>query len=1304
MLKTIPKPGETTWTDEQWQAITARGQDILVAAAAGSGKTAVLVERIIRRITEKEDPVDVDRLLIATFTNAAAAEMKKRIGEAIEKELGKHPDSLFLRRQLSLLNRASISTLHSFCMEVIRRYYYKLDLDPKFRIADSTEAELLREEVLDELFEEQYGREDNDDFYTLVECFSNDRSDQDLQNLVLKLYDFSRSHPFPGKWVEQMASKYGAMDDAEESEDFSFWTSEILADIRLQLQGLQDLLQQGMNITGEPAGPAPYAENLEQDLHNVISLSHACENSWEATYQVFQGLNYSRLKPCSGVEYDQNLQKKVKDLRNQVKKHLNAIKEEMFMRPLTDYFQDLRKMAPMMHTLADLIKEFDQRYMNLKQQKGLVDFADLEHYCLDILRNPDSSADQLLPSEAALDYRRQFVEVLVDEYQDTNLVQESILKLVTGGNPGGNLFMVGDVKQSIYRFRLAEPGLFLSKYKSFAVDKRQDAGDTPEEHLSKQPENQKGLRIDLARNFRSRAEVLSGTNYLFKQIMNESVGEIEYDQDAELKLGASYPASDGMQVELMVVDRLPGSEVSGQEDFENYPDEEESNEASEGQFEGKGEDPSDRTELEAVQLEARLMADKIKALIGRDGQPPFQVYDNKREVLRPVQYRDIVILLRAASGWAPTILEEFKQQGIPAYAELSTGYFDAMEVAVMMSLLKVIDNPFQDIPLASVLRSPIVGLDGNELAQIRMDNSNGSFYEAFRVYLGNHRKEEGNSALYVKLKTFGEKLEKWRTRARQGSLSDLIWQIYRETGYFDFVGGMPAGNQRQANLRALYDRARQYESTSFRGLFRFLRFIERMRDRGSDLGTARALGEQEDVVRVMTIHKSKGLEFPVVFIAGLGKMFNMRDLNSKFLLHKELGLGSKYIDSTLRISYPTLPQLSIRRRMHMELLAEEMRVLYVALTRAKEKLYLIGTVKDGERKLEQWEQHLNFPKWMLADYERTKARCYLDWVGPALVRHKDALVLRRKNNGKSPVGNTRENYNREIHEHSSSWLVSFIDPQTLQEANKKREQPDETVQEAIANWQPVHHYSEYQSYVNDTLSWKYAYPSAQDHMAKQSVTELKRQKEWFAEDGNIQLSRRFQSPIADRPRFLQTTKMTAAERGTAAHLVMQHISLKGPLSMQEIQNHVGRMVETELLTEEQAEEIDIHSISMFFESELGQRIFQSGQVKRETPFSLAIPASEVFADWLAPEDETVLVQGVIDCVLEDEDGLVLIDYKTDAVSGRFENGFEEARPILIERYQLQLDIYAKAIERIWNRPVKEKYLYFFDGGYLIRLD
>ncbi|MGN7296839.1 helicase-exonuclease AddAB subunit AddA [Ferdinandcohnia sp. SAFN-114] len=1253
MTNLIPKPEGSQWTDDQWKAIVSSGQDILVAAAAGSGKTAVLVERIIRKILSKEHPVDVDRLLVVTFTNASAAEMRNRIGEALEKSLKEDPASLHVRRQLSLLNRASISTIHSFCLEVIRKFYYLIDIDPGFRIADSTEAELMRDEVMEEFFEEHYSKLENTKFFDLVDRFTNDRTDVELQNMIRKLYEFSRAHPTPNEWLKQIVEEY-RVDD--QSLDQTPYIPYLLADISLQLEGAKANLVQAMDLIRMPGGPAPRAENIEADLEQIFRLLHAKDHSWTALYHEMQTLVFGRAKPVKGDEYDENLKDQVTKLRDDAKKQVEKIKEDLFNRPPESYLDNIKEMLPSIEMLVELVIEFGDRFQKVKEEKGLVDFSDLEHYCLEILRKDGTASDELVPSEAALEYRLQFEEAFVDEYQDTNMVQESILKLVTkDGEATGNMFMVGDVKQSIYRFRLAEPMLFLSKYKRFT-----------------QLGENTGLRIDLSKNFRSRAEVLDGTNYLFKQIMGEAVGEIEYDDDAELKLGADYPESNHMAAELLLIDKN-GQEVASYEQEENEEDEE----------------PMilfDEAELETAQLEARTMAKQIKDMISSG----FQIYDRKENRMRSITYRDIVILMRSMP-WAPQIMEEFKQQGIPIYADLSTGYFDATEVSVMMSLLKVIDNPYQDIPLASVLRSPIVGLEADELAKIRTYEKNSPYYEALKVFL---KEVSSDDATHGKVSDFYHKLDSWRTRARTGSLSELIWQLYRETYFYDFVGGMPGGKQRQANLRALYDRARQYEATSFRGLFRFLRFIERMQDRGDDLGTARALGEQEDVVRLMTIHKSKGLEFPVVFVGGLSKQFNMMDLNKKYLLDKELGFGTKYVNPALRISYPTLPMLAIKKKMHLELISEEMRVLYVALTRAKEKLYLVGTVKDLEKQIGRWQATLQNKEWLIADHLRAGAKSYLDWIGHGLIRHKDAVLLRGEE--------TVDQLPIDIVNHPAKWVIRTIPSVELQKIEVGEESKQEQIETAMKDGKPIPVSSELLERIEHQLTWSYPFKSAANKRSKQSVSEIKRQRESMDEQSDTLFLPKFRSSSADRPRFMQQKSLTPAERGTAMHMVMQHISLVESINEESISEQIQKMVHHELVTQEQADVIDVTSILGFFKSDLAKRMLAAENVRREVPFSVAIPAKEAYADWSDEQQENVLIQGVIDCIFEDDKGIVLIDYKTDTITGKFKN-LEDAKSELEDRYRVQLELYSKAIEHIWRKPLTEKYLYFFDGGHLLEV-
>ncbi|WNB90678.1 helicase-exonuclease AddAB subunit AddA [Bacillus sp. NEB1478] len=1247
MKTLIPKPEGSTWTDEQWQAIQARGENILVAAAAGSGKTAVLVERIITMI--REQSADVDRLLIVTFTNAAAAEMRKRIGEAIDKELSLHPSSLHLRRQLNLLNKASISTLHSFCIEVLRKHYYETDLDPGFRVSEETEAELIRQEVIEDLFEEEYSKGEDHAFYQVVDAYSSDRNDIDLQKLVLSLYDFARSHPDPESWLDQMAQNYNV---SHLSIDDLPWTKELLLDIGLQIEGLKAMTIRANELAESPGGPAAYVSALQEDLQFLNELNQA-KNSWNSLYEIFQNFEPAKLKAVRGQEVDEILKEKVKGMRDTIKKRLSTMKEEYFERHPESYVTHIEEMAPIVLELTSLVKEFGRRYSQAKREKSLVDFGDLEHYCLHVLKGEGSTMDHPVPSDAANEYRERFVEVLVDEYQDTNFVQESIVRLVAKDEDQGNMFMVGDVKQSIYRFRLAEPLLFLSKYKQFTK------------------EGGAGLRIDLAKNFRSRESVLHATNYLFRQIMNETVGEIEYSEDAELKLGASYyPEFENNEPELILINK---SEPAVDE-------------------EGLDTGEMEKSELETVQLEARVIAEKIKEIIGANGEPPHLVFDKYTKSMRPAKYKDIVMLFRATSAWAPVILEEFKQQGIPAYAELSTGYFDATEIHVMMSLLKVIDNPLQDIPLASVLRSPLVGMSGEELAIVRLIQKKDNYLGAAEQY----SKSGSDPAIREKVSFFLEKLDTWRNQARQGSLADLIWDIYRETGYFDYVGGLPGGKQRQANLRALYDRAKMYESTSFRGLFRFLRFIERMQERGKDLGAARALGEQEDVVRIMTIHKSKGLEFPIVFVGGLNKQFNTRDLKEKVLLHKELGLGTQYINPQYRVMYPTLPKLAITGRKKMELIAEEMRVLYVALTRAKEKLYLIGTVNDIEKSADKWSDSLYEESWLLPDFERTQVMSYLDWIGPAVIRHKNAApILAHLQSSEQGRG--------EVFIDQADWKITILPASDYEELNIEQKQDQQELITTLQKGETVGLTSEANEKIIQRLEWRYEYSQSSVTRSKQSVTEIKKQFQSHDEYSGTDLVKVAQPVIHERPRFMQEAQLNAAEAGTAMHMVMQHIDFNSSISLEDLEEQLAAMTAKELLTEEQARYIQLPQIKAFIEGPLGRRIIEIGNIHREIPFSLALPLSETKTGWSGEEDEHILVQGVIDCLVEEDDGFILVDYKTDKITNRFTNGFIGAKQVLLDRYEVQLTLYAKAIERILKKPVKESYLYFFDGGHILQV-
>jgi len=1239
------------WTDDQWKAISAEGNNILVAAAAGSGKTAVLVERMIRKVANAEHPIDIDRLLVVTFTNAAAAEMRHRIGEAIEKKLNDDPRSLHLRRQLSLLHRANISTLHSFCMNVVRKYYYEIDIDPNFRILDDTEGQLIREEVIEELFEEEYGKEGNQTFYDLVDQYSGDRSDDKLRSLVLHLFNFSRSNPQPIKWLDDIATGY-ELQQVETIDDLG-WSTEAMNHVRKKLSQAIEMIEKGLVLTHESEGPVKYADTLEEEWRQAKKLSFSA--TWQDMYEQFQHVHFGRIPSITKKDQvDNRLKDKAKALRDQAKDVVNECKSSFFQLEPEAVLEDLTFMGPTISKLTTLVKQFSKSYMHEKRDKGVLDFSDLEHLCLEVLTDQEkSTGDTLVPSKAAAEFANYFSELLVDEYQDTNLVQETIINLLSNGK---NLFMVGDVKQSIYRFRLAEPTLFMDKYKQFQLD---GSG--------------VGMRIDLSKNFRSRAQILDGTNFLFRQTMDEEVGEIAYDDAAELKLGnKEYPVQSELEAKVILINQgEPGQKKSQEDDNQDLVID------------------SFEEELETSQLEARAMIEEMKQLI----QSKYPIFDKDLKQNRPITYRDMVILMRSMP-WAETILDECKKAGIPVYAELSTGYFEAIEVRVMMSLLKIIDNPYQDIPLASVLRSPILNMTEVELAEIRLFAKSSSFYEALTVAASN---ENDDASLKNDCRSFIEQLSTWRQRARSGSLSELIWQLYQDTGFYDYVGGMPGGKQRQANLRALYDRSRSYESTSFRGLFRFLRFVERMQERGDDLGTARALGEQEDVVRLMTIHKSKGLEFPIVFMAGMNKMFNRQDIRGNYFLHKELGMGSNRIDPHMRLSYPTIPQQVIKERIKQESLAEEMRVLYVGLTRAKEKLFLTGTVKDIEKSVEKWSEPINQTGWLLPDMNREKAGSFLDWIAPAIFRHRSVFpLLTTFDVDVSLVDGT-------VSDDPSAWIVAVVDKGELQEEKTVLAETDDEIDGHLFALEPIPIKSPKKDEVIAQLEWSYDYKDATTHRAKQSVSDLKREMQ--DEYSEQVMATGFQSKYANRPKFMQEKSFIPAEVGTLMHGMMQHIPLTVEANVVSVQRERDRLISKEMITAEEAEQINVDHIVQFLQSDIGKQMKMATEVEREIAFSYQIPASVAYSTWKQKEEESIFVQGVIDAVFRNSDGkLVLVDYKTDTISARFlDQSTDDIKNHFKEQYHDQIELYRQALSDSWSEPVEECYLYMFDGDYLIKM-
>ncbi|MDD2421996.1 MAG: helicase-exonuclease AddAB subunit AddA [Heliobacteriaceae bacterium] len=1194
--------GETKkWTASQWQAITTRGCDILVAAGAGAGKTAVLVERVVQLVHQG---ADVDRLLVVTFTNAAAAEMRDRVRTALAKALTADPANSHLNRQLLLVNRASIMTLHSFCLDILRRHYYRIDLDPGFRVADETEIALLRQDVLDQVFEAGYegNGAQGAAFIRLVDALAGDRDDGSLRETVLDLYHRARSQPWPEAWLEAAVKAFQGGGESTEGE--LVWLVGLREDLMPDLDGAAGQLAQALRLCGVPGGPGAYIEALQEDSRQVADLIGAAKHSWDRLYQCFQTLAFPKLKVIRG-DVDQAVKAQVQSLRDGVKKQLRGLKESYFTREPAALAADCRQVLPLVTTLVELVKEFSREFQQAKREKRLVDFGDLEHYCLQILLAPGAGPDHLAGSVVAGELAANFQEVLVDEYQDINPVQETILVLLSRGNR----FMVGDVKQSIYRFRLAEPALFTAKYREFSVLGPTEPAGT-------------GVRIDLARNFRSRNNIIDGVNFIFRQLMTARVAEVAYDDRAELVFGAGYPAElADPPLELHIIDR------------------------------GDAPEQDEGPDLETACLEARLICRRIREMA-------------------PVRFADIVVLMRATKGQANVFLEEFRLAGIPVHAETETGYFEATEIAVMLALLQVIDNPRQDIPLVATLRSPLFRFTAAELAQIRLADRQGCFFTAVQAFVAAGGGDATGQVLAERLAGFLKQLEQWRNSARRESLAWLIWQVGRDTGFYDYVGGMPGGSQRRANLRALYDRARQFEGTSYRGLFRFLRFVERLQERGGDLGPARALGEKENVVRIMSIHKSKGLEFPVVFVAGLGRQFNLTDTRQRLLVHKDLGLGPVVVDPVHRYYYPTIARQAIQRRLIRESLAEEMRILYVALTRAREKLVLVGTVKELTSLARKWEPVSEWPETALPDYLLVKAKTGLDWLGPALIRHPAGQALR---GGQPPATGAIGDPSRwEVRVWSGA---EFSQPETGLGTDKH---PCREWLAGVQNLEPVCPVEP----VAGLLAWEYPFAALAGIPAKVTVTQVKAPLAGPVTGGGDEMW------SLRPPRFLTAEQpLKAAERGTAVHIVMRHLNLATAGSVAGIQQQINSLVERELLTPVQAEAVRPEEIQGFLAHPLGRRLARAGQVLRERPFSLAVPQVG---------GESLVLQGVVDCLFLAEQGWVLLDYKTD----RLPPGTTPAEwlPVVAANYRDQVAWYQRAVQTCLAAPVVERYLYLFAVG------
>ena len=1234
--------GDTKWTDDQLKAITTRGCNLLVAAAAGSGKTAVLVERIIRIITNENNPVDIDRLLVVTFTSAAAAEMRERIATAISRSLEANPNSKVLQRQLTLLSRANITTMHSFCLDVIKNYYHVIDLDPTFRIADETENTLLKLEVINDMFEDYYESE-NIGFRNLIEAYSGSRDDQRLKDIILDLYRFSMSGPWPDKWLVNNAERFNieTIDDLNKT----IWIDILKETIKIEVTGYIKMLEKAIGIIRDTEGLEPYEVTFLDDLDMFIRVEESLSLGIEELYSSINNISFSRLKSVKKDKVsDEESLEIVKSIRDSIKKKTSKLIEDSFSMTVNDALNGIKNSYPYMKMISQLTLEFINRFKEKKRERNILDFNDLEHLCLKILIENDEE-DNICSSSVAKGFREYFDEVLVDEYQDSNNVQEAIIDLVsrkTLENP--NVFMVGDVKQSIYRFRQAKPELFLDKYNRYPLED----GDL-------------NRKIQLYKNFRSREEVISGVNYIFKEVMSKTVGELEYNDDEALNLGANYKENNDENtmiagpIELHILDKS-GEYTTEVEEYDG---------------EGLVEEEED---IDSIGLEARIVARRIKELLN----PDPKVLDKETGEYRPLKYKDIVILLRATRNWSEIFLEEIGSEGIPVYADTGTGYFETIEIRTMMSLLKVIDNPMQDVPMISVLRSPLLSFSAEELGDIRLLDKEKYFYEIIKgvsddIY-------EVNEELKNKCKVFIKNLGKWRNKSIYTPIDEFIWYLYMDTAYYGYVGAMPNGKLRQANLKILFQRAKQFEQTSFKGLFNFINFINKLRNSSGDMGSAKILGENEDVVRIMSIHKSKGLEFPVVFTCGFGKQFNLMDLNKSILYHDDLGLGPDYVDLERRNSYSTLAKEAIKKKILFETLSEEMRILYVAFTRAKEKLIITGATRNLEKSISRWASSAALDDEIVPASEVLKGKSYLDWIGMAICKHRDGEELRKY------IGVN----NSSIINDFSTWKTQMW-TKNLLAVEKNEVAVDENEETDLFINSDVEHIDKE---IERRLNYKYKYDLAGKLPSNVSVSDLKRSL-YNNENDDVITVNIFSNKEVLKPKFLQEKRgLSASERGTIAHFIMQKLDLNKVNTKEEIDTQIYSMKDKNLLTEEEIKAVQKISFISFFKSNLGKRLlnaFNTGKlIKRELPFYTEISSLNIDST-LSEEvygNENVRLQGIIDCIFEEEDKIILLDYKTDYV----EHGNESE---ILDKYKIQIKYYKDAVEKITGKEVKECYLYLF---------
>ena len=1164
------------WTKEQKQVIELRDCNILVSAAAGSGKTAVLIERILSRILDEKNPVNIDEFLIVTFTKAAAAQMKERLQKALEKALAEDPENEHLQRQVMLVPLAQISTIHSFCGYVIQNYFHRTGVDPAYRVGSESELGMLQSDVLEELLEEKYA-DPSEEFLQMAVMSRFVKSDKEIEELILLLYHKAVSEPFPRKFLERMEA-FVRMETEEELKNSEFIRRN-LEYVKHVMAGILEEYRVMLELCDAPGGPAAYREFLVQEREQFLSFSEV--EDYEVLGKKVGAITFGRLPGKRQPDCEEQLKEAVKGIRDAVKKMVKSIQGELFAIPLSGQLEQMKQMRGMVIPFIRLTREFMERYREKKSEKSLVDFNDLEQMAMEILVEEDEEG-KVHRTEAAEELAAQFAEIMIDEYQDSNLVQDMLLGSVSSGN---NMFMVGDIKQSIYRFRMACPELFLEKQEKYGTE-----------------EMAENRLVNLSRNFRSREIVLEGTNGVFEKIMHRSLGGVEYDEDARLRPGTEFPECDHRTAENIDVYALEGKD--------------------DGSCEGK------------------LIAKLIKEYTGEEN-PLYVMEDGE---YRPARYGDIVILTRSTKAIGQPLYDALAVEGIPVHMENTRGFFDTREISIMVSLLQIIDNPRQDIPLAAVLRSPVFDFSDDELAVIRGKNKNMDFYDSLRAY-------EEEDELREKIRSFLELLQRFREKMTYATVADIIEDIYECTKVDYILMAMKNGEQRKANLDLLMEVAREFDSTSYKGLYQFVRYISGIKKREEDLGEANLSGSRDNVVQIMTIHKSKGLEFPICILAGMGRGLAGGRKSPFLTVHPDVGIGAPVVDSEKGISVETVFAQSLSRMNLLEDLGEELRVLYVAMTRAKEKLVFTGTAKPDK------------VPFSTGYFQLLCGNSYYDWILPAI------------------KGNEQ-------------FRLHWVETEEL-EREEVRRQADLLVDEVMLNNFDTN--ITYDKTLKDMLDFMddYQAEEVEELPTKLSVSEIKkRSMEESEEEGFTILysdALENQSPIPSfaREENQENQALAGAGYGTVWHQVMAGMDFSVVSGEKEAEEELERMAESGKVRREDLVFIDIYKLMRFLRCPLGSEMREAkreGRLYREQPFVIGVPAREVISD--TKENSRVLVQGIIDAFYETEQGIVLMDYKTD----HLEKGQES---LLVERYEKQMELYARALEKITGQQVVRKVLYSF---------